>query len=119
MAVKELKYAALFDCYAKLLSPKQRDAAEYYYCDDLSLAEIAEHMGITRQGVRDQIRHAQEIMDQAESSLHILEKETRLRGILGDIAKAAQTPDAAQAIGALCERAVAILDAEETEADQA
>ena len=118
MAVKELKYAALLDCYAKLLSPKQRDAAEYYYCDDLSLAEIAEHMGVTRQGVRDQIRHAQEIMDGAEANLHIYEKETRLRGILNEIAKAAQTTDAALTVAALCEQAVAVLDAEETEADQ-
>ena len=119
MAVKDLKYAALLDCYGKLLSPKQRYAAELYFCDDLSLSEIAEHMEITRQGVRDQILHAQEIMDGAESSLHIYKKETRLREILNDISAAAQTTGASQTITQLCEQAGAILDSEETEADKA
>lgn len=117
MALKELKYASLLDCYGKLLSPKQRDAAELYYCDDLSLAEIAEHMGITRQGVRDQIKRAQEIMEEAESGLRIYEKETRLRAILSDIQSVGKATDAAQTITALCEKAGAILDGEETEAD--
>lgn len=75
MAPKNLKYASLCDIYGGLLSDKQRSAVEMYYCDDLSLAEIAEHMGITRQGVRDQIKHAEEELDKLEYKLALLKKE--------------------------------------------
>ena len=54
MAVKDLKYAALYDVYGGLLSEKQSYALEMYYCDDLSLAEIAEHIGImTKRWLRE------------------------------------------------------------------
>ena len=43
----------LLDFYGEMLTQKQRDFLGYYYNDDLSLSEIAENEGITRQGVRD------------------------------------------------------------------
>lgn len=45
----------LLDFYGDMLTAKQRDFINLYYNDDLSLAEIAENEGITRQGVRDAI----------------------------------------------------------------
>ena len=41
----------LLDFYGDMLTAKQRDFINLYYNDDLSLAEIAENEGITRQGV--------------------------------------------------------------------
>ena len=50
---KNLEIAVLLDLYGDMLTEKQRDFLGYYYNDDLSLSEIAENEGITRQGVRD------------------------------------------------------------------
>ena len=48
MAEKDLSLTILFDIYGGLLSANEKDAFEYYYCDDLSLSEIAEIMKMTR-----------------------------------------------------------------------
>ena len=53
---KDLTVSYLLDFYGDVLTDKQRDVMEQYYNDDLSLAEIAENFGITRQGVRDAIK---------------------------------------------------------------
>ncbi len=47
---KNLEISYLLDFYGDVLTDKQRDVMEQYYNDDLSLAEIAENFGITRQG---------------------------------------------------------------------
>lgn len=56
---KNLDISVLLDFYGQMLTEKQQEVAEYYFNDDLSLAEIAEHSGITRQGVRDSIKRAE------------------------------------------------------------
>ena len=56
---KNLYISALLDVYGKFLSKKQRILTEYYYNEDLSLSEIAENEGITRQGVLDNIKRAE------------------------------------------------------------
>lgn len=56
---KNLEIALLFDFYGDMLTDKQRDVVELYYDNDLSLSEIAENEGITRQGVRDSIKRAE------------------------------------------------------------
>ena len=55
---KNLEISFLLDFYGDMLTDKQRDVVELYYNEDLSLAEIAAHSGITRQGVRDSIKRA-------------------------------------------------------------
>ena len=56
---KNMEVALLLDFYGDMLTEKQRDVMELYYNHDLSLAEIAENDGITRQGVRDSIKRAE------------------------------------------------------------
>ena len=63
--------AILLDFYGELLTDKQRECFELHYCEDLSLSEIAEQCGISRQGVWDNIRRA-------ESALHEMEEKTGL-----------------------------------------
>ncbi len=67
---KNLYISALLDVYGFFLSEKQRVITEHYYNDDLSLAEIAENEGITRQGVNDLIKRA-------EAQLLAFEKKCR------------------------------------------
>lgn len=56
---KNLEISYLLDFYGEVLTEKQRDALGQYYDDDFSLSEIAENLGITRQGVRDAIKHGE------------------------------------------------------------
>lgn len=56
---KNLEISLLLDFYGDMLTEKQRDFASYYYNDDLSLSEIGENEGISRQGVRDSIKRAE------------------------------------------------------------
>lgn len=66
---KNLDIIMLLDIYGEMLTQKQRDFLEYYYNDDLSLSEIAENEGITRQGVRDAIKRAEVQLLDMESKL--------------------------------------------------
>lgn len=63
---KNMEIALLFDFYGDMLTDKQRDVVELYYDNDLSLSEIAENEGITRQGVRDSIKRAETQMLEME-----------------------------------------------------
>ena len=54
--VKDMRFPLLLDAYGVLLTERKRELLEYYYDDDLSLSEIAELTGLTRQGARDENR---------------------------------------------------------------
>ncbi len=73
-----LELTLLFDFYGEILTEKQRELFDLYYNEDLSLAEIAEHLGITRQGVRDGIVRSEEILRKFEDKLGLAEKFGRL-----------------------------------------
>ncbi len=64
---KTLEMSLLFDFYGELLTGKQREYFDLYYNDDLSLSEIAEISGISRQGVRDMIVRAEASLRDFES----------------------------------------------------
>ena len=64
----------LFDLYGKVLGVRQREIFEDYYDNDLSLAEIAERFGITRQGVRDYIKRAEARLLELEEELGLLRR---------------------------------------------
>ena len=53
---KKIEISMLWQIYGALLTEKQKEYIDYYYNEDLSLAEIAQNDGITRQGVRDIIK---------------------------------------------------------------
>lgn len=71
---KNLAIADLLDLYGDMLTEKQKDVMELYYDQDLSLAEIAEHEEITRQGVRDSIKRGEAYLLELEEKLHFAEK---------------------------------------------
>ncbi|MBO5295914.1 MAG: winged helix-turn-helix transcriptional regulator [Clostridia bacterium] len=74
MFEKDLKIAFLLDFYGEVLSERKRTVLDYYYNDDLSLAEIAEEIGISRQGVRDLIKKAEEELRFYEDKLGLAER---------------------------------------------
>ena len=59
MKSQAYRMAMLFDFYGDVLTPRQKEFYDLYYNEDLSLAEIAENNGITRQGVRDAIKRGE------------------------------------------------------------
>lgn len=75
----------LIDIYGNALSERQKDVVDLYYNEDLSLAEISENCGITRQGVRDAIRHGVETLHTLESSLGFASKIDNLSKLATDI----------------------------------
>ena len=52
---KDLEMGYLLDFYGEVLTQKQREMLRQYYNDDLSLSEIGENFGITRQGARKEL----------------------------------------------------------------
>lgn len=85
MAEKDLKLTVLFDIYGGLLSESEKEAFEYYYCDDLSLSEIAENTGRTRQGARDNIVRAEKALKNFEEKLKLSEKFSTVEKTLDDV----------------------------------
>lgn len=74
MKEKDYKVSVLLDFYGETLTEKQREVVELYYNEDLSLAEIAEHAGISRQGVRDSIKRGEASLFEMEEKLHLAER---------------------------------------------
>ena len=64
----------LFDFYGEVLTPRQKEFFDLYYNEDLSLAEIAENYGISRQGVRDVIVRAEAIMTDLEDKSGLMKR---------------------------------------------
>jgi RNA polymerase sigma factor (sigma-70 family) len=74
MIEKVSRMALLQDFYAGLLTEKQRRMLELYYDDNLSLGEIAEECGISRQGVHDLLKRAEKLLESYEARLGLMEK---------------------------------------------
>lgn len=101
----------LFDFYGELLTEHQRRVYEDAVYQDMSLGEIAEELGISRQGVHDLIRRCDKILQGYESKLHLVEKFDRAKETVREIEKltnpaegAVDMPDRMQAIRGLARK---------------
>ena len=74
---KNVTVSILLDIYGKVLTEKQQDVLDLYYNENLSLAEIAEEVGITRQAVRDCIVKGERRLFNLEERLEIMKKNDR------------------------------------------
>lgn len=88
---KELKFVMLLDFYGELLTEKQRDVMELYYCEDLSLSEIGNPMGITRQAVRSFIKRGEEILLNYEEKLGFAQRLAKMQDCFNSINEMAQS----------------------------
>ena len=86
---KNLEISILLDYYGGMLTEKQREVVEWYYNEDLSLAEIAEHSGITRQGVRDSIKRAESQLLDCESRMGLRARFAIIQKALDEIGEQA------------------------------
>ena len=78
--MKDLKYLSLFDAYGALLTGHQREVCELYYMCDLSLTEIAEQKGISKQSVSDTLAKSRVALDEYEQKLHIVQTAQHAAG---------------------------------------
>ena len=69
----------LYDFYGELLTEHQRKIYEDVVYNDLSLTEIAQENGISRQGVHDLVRRCNHLLQEYEDKLHLVERFMRIR----------------------------------------
>ena len=83
---KDLKYSLLLDYYSAMLTDKQADAMDLYYNEDLSLAEIAESAGTTRQAVMNCIRKSEQNLKDIEKKMQLCQRSKRAGEIIEKLA---------------------------------
>lgn len=75
-----LEQSLLYDFYGELLTEHQQKIYEAAFFENYSLSEIAEDVGISRQGVHDLLRRCDKQLRAYEQKLHLVERFTRMRG---------------------------------------
>ena len=83
------RMAMLYDFYGDLLTDRQKEFYDLYYNEDLSLAEIAENYGITRQGVRDVIVRAEAYLTEIEDKTGLIRRFHTMQDQLKEVAACA------------------------------
>ena len=109
--VKDMRFPLLLDAYGGLLTDRKRELLEYYYNDDLSLSEIAELTGLSRQGVRDGIKKAEDELHTLEETLSLArmtETVSEIAGTLAALAEKTTDRDAARVIRDAADRLAAL-----------
>ncbi len=80
-----LEQSLLYDFYGELLNDHQKEVYEQFVLDDLSLSEIAQEKGISRQGVHDLVKRCQKTLEGYEKKLHLVEKFLSIKEKVGQI----------------------------------
>lgn len=87
MGDKTLQMTMLLDFYGELLTDKQRSCFSLHYNDDYSLAEIAEELGISRQGARDLIVRAEATLTETEEKIGLIRRYNERRAVLAEMSE--------------------------------
>ncbi len=110
MTEKTLQKTMLFDFYGELLTEKQREYYDLYYNEDLSLSEIAQNVGITRQGVHDIVARAESTLLDTEQKTGLIRRFIELQadlvraiGLAEELKKRSQTKEDTAAASQLIE----------------
>ena len=94
VAMKDIfKSSLLYDFYGELLTEHQKEIYEDFILNDLSLGEIAQDRGISRQGVHDLVKRCDKILNGYEEKLHLVERFTKTKEDVAEICKLADEPD--------------------------
>ena len=89
-----LEMALLLDYYGGMLTDKQRDCFEMRYNQDLSLGEIAEELGVSRQAVNDNLTRTEALLRRMEENIGCVKRDILVRKAARDILEAAAVLDA-------------------------
>ena len=86
--------ALLFDYYGGMLTDKQRECFDMRYNQDLSLGEIAESLGVSRQAVNDNLSRTEALLRRLEENIGSVKRDKEIRNALREILEAATVLDA-------------------------
>ena len=108
-----VEMALLYDYYGGMLTDKQRECFEMRYDQDLSLGEIGQMLGISRQAVNDTLNRTEALLRRMEENIGCVKRDRIVRKVLPEILEAAAVLDtssdpAAQAAG---KRIIAAIEA--------
>ena len=84
---KIVEQGLLYDFYGELLTEHQRRIYEDVVLNDMSLSEIAQEQGISRQGVHDLVRRCDRALQGYEERLHLIERSLKVKETVGQIEK--------------------------------
>ncbi|MCQ2374035.1 MAG: putative DNA-binding protein [Phascolarctobacterium sp.] len=83
---QRMRLSRLFSLYGGLLTEKQQQCLSFYFDDDLSLSEIADELGVSRQAVYDLLKRVEQTLEKYESRLGLLakkeEQEAKLQQVM-------------------------------------
>lgn len=82
---EKMEQAYLYDFYGELLNEHQRKIYEDFFFNDLSLGEIADEEGISRQGVHDMVKRCTRTLEGYEEKLHLIRKFQSAKQMVGQI----------------------------------
>lgn len=88
---KKVLQTYLYDFYGELLTQHQRNIYEAFVLEDLSLTEIAQEQGISRQGVHDLVKRCDRILAEYEEKLHLLERFQNIKAKIAEIHRLTQS----------------------------
>ena len=89
-----LEMALLFDYYGGMLTDKQRDCFDMRYNQDLSLGEIADTLGVSRQAVCDNLTRTEALLRRMEENIGCVKRDMLIRSAVREILEAATVLDA-------------------------
>ena len=89
-----LEMALLFDYYGGMLTDKQRDCFDMRYNQDLSLGEIAEELGVSRQAVNDNLTRTEALLRRMEENIGSVKRDMLTRSAVQEVLEAATVLDA-------------------------
>ena len=115
MFEKNLTVSDLLDEYGAVLTERHRVLLNYYYNEDLSLAEIATLVGISRQGVRDGIKKAEEELFFLERGLALLQRSEQTRAAAREILADCSDETRSAVVALLVAMGLTAADPEESE----
>lgn len=110
--MEALEMTLLFDYYGELLTERQRSCVDMRYNQDLSLSEIAEELGVSRQGVYDNLSRAEALLRNMEEKTGCVQRAVETRKAVREIL------DAANKLITYQDKAVSVLAAQIVEAAQ-
>ena len=104
-----LEMALLLDYYGGMLTDKQRDCFDMRYNQDLSLGEIGEMLGVSRQAVNDNLSRTEALLRRMEENIGCVKRDMMIRGALQEILEAATVLDASSdpSVSASAQRIIA------------
>lgn len=91
MMEEKIEQGYLYDFYGELLNEHQRKIYEDFVLNDLSLSEIADEEGISRQGVHDMVKRCTKTLEGYEEKLHLIAKFQSAKQMVGQILELAGT----------------------------